>query len=323
MNPQAARREYTGRINRVLDYISAHPDRTFTLDELAKVAAFSPCHFSRLFAELMDESLFACIRRLRLERAAGKLRANRDASITAIALDCGFSSSAVFAREFRRHFGVSATAWRNNGKTERKECKAERKERKASAPSPRYDGSSTADAGATIRKGKQNMAQQQVKGDVAVKELPGYRVAYLRHIGPYEHSSISRVWDRLCRWAGPRGLLQSGQTLGISHDDPEITPSAKLRYDAGVTVGPDVKPEGEISIQELKGGQYAVCRVTCTPAQIKDAYHWLFAEWFPQSGWQCADGPGYEQYAPECGTQQDTEGNPIFVMDICIPVKPL
>ncbi|HNW91869.1 MAG TPA: AraC family transcriptional regulator [bacterium] len=328
MRPAASRREYTGRINRVLDHISAHLDRELTLDELAKVAAFSPYHFHRLFSELMGEPLFACIRRLRLERAAGRLLANRDASITGIALDCGFSSSAVFAREFRRQFGVAASVWRaggrKEGQTEGKECKTLRKRRKVSAAGLRYDAGGTAATGSDHERQGAIMktAATQVTGQVTVQDLAGYRVAYLRHIGPYEHISINKVWDRLMQWAGPRGLAGGG-TIGISHDDPGITPAAKLRYDACVVVGPEVKGEGEIGIQEIKAGKHAVCRVTCTPDQIKDAFHWLFAEWFPSSGWQCADGPCFERYAPECGSGTDAAGNPLFVFDICVPVQPL
>ena len=324
MNRGAAQREYLGRINRVIDHISAHLAEELTLAALARVAAFSPFHFHRIFSELMDEPLFAYIRRLRLERAAGRLLAGDD-SVTGIAFDCGFSSSAVFAREFRRHFGMPASAWRARGsvgnrkdcQASRKDCQAVSKQGKASSPGLRYDGGRTANAGSTTSRGEQHMqtAAAKVTGKVTVKELPGYRVAYVRHIGPYAHATIGATWGRLMRWAGPRGLA-GGARIGISHDDPGITPAAKLRYDACVAVGPEVKPEGDIGIQEIRGGQYALCRVTCSPDQISDAFHWLFAEWFPSSGWQCADGPCFELYAPECGRAK-------FVFDICVPVKPL
>jgi len=40
------------------------------------------------------------------------------------------------------------------------------------------------------------------------------------------------------RWAGPRGLLQfpKTKTLGVYHDDPEITDPSRLRSSACITV---------------------------------------------------------------------------------------
>jgi hypothetical protein len=39
--------------------------------------------------------------------------------------------------------------------------------------------------------------------------------------------------------------------IGIVHDDPDVTPSKELRYDAAVTVNRPVSPKGEFGVQEL------------------------------------------------------------------------
>ena len=60
--------------------------------------------------------------------------------------------------------------------------------------------------------------------------LSPMRVAFLRHVGPYEQ--IGETWGRLMAWAGMRGLFSSAfRMLGIVHDDPEITPPDRLRYE--------------------------------------------------------------------------------------------
>jgi AraC family transcriptional regulator len=59
--------------------------------------------------------------------------------------------------------------------------------------------------------------------EAVVETLPQMRVAFLRHTGPYDQ--VMTTWQRLMMWAGWRGLLGPGmQLLGISHDDPEVTP---------------------------------------------------------------------------------------------------
>jgi AraC family transcriptional regulator len=109
------RDEYLARINRVMDHVEQNLDRTLRLDELARVANFSPFHFHRIFSALVGETLSDFIRRLRLERSAQRLIDNPKKSITEVALDAGFGHSAAFAKAFRERFGMSASAWRTGG----------------------------------------------------------------------------------------------------------------------------------------------------------------------------------------------------------------
>ena len=97
----AGRLEYDKRVNRVIDHVRRHLAEPLTLAELARVAAFSPFHFDRVFKAVTGETLFGFIQRVRLERAAAALLARHDASVLEVALDHGFASAATFARAFR------------------------------------------------------------------------------------------------------------------------------------------------------------------------------------------------------------------------------
>ncbi len=112
---ESLRQEYVARINRVTDYIRMHPSGDLRLHTLAKAASFSPYHFHRIFHGMTGETLNTFIRRTRAETAAMKLINNPKMTITSIALHCGFSSSAAFAREFKTFFGMSASQFRNGG----------------------------------------------------------------------------------------------------------------------------------------------------------------------------------------------------------------
>ena len=73
-----------------------------------------------------------------------------------------------------------------------------------------------------------------MKAEVEVKELPERHVAYVRHVGPYAGNGalFEDLFGRLCRWAGPRGLL--GRPDGIEQlrqllDRPFPTTDAAAR----------------------------------------------------------------------------------------------
>src|SRR5215831_15184056 len=109
-----ANSEYAQRINRVIDYLRENLNRQVKLEELAKVACFSEFHFHRIFKAVSGETLNNFTNRLRLEKAARLLRFS-DKRLTAIALDCGFSSSATFSRAFRSGYGTSPRQFRKSG----------------------------------------------------------------------------------------------------------------------------------------------------------------------------------------------------------------
>jgi len=109
------REEYVSRINCVIDHIESNIDTDLSLRNLAGVAGFSPFDFHRIFRAMVGETLNQFIQRIRIERAAAKLIRNPNKSITQTALECGFSSSAAFARAFRESFHMSASEWRSGG----------------------------------------------------------------------------------------------------------------------------------------------------------------------------------------------------------------
>jgi AraC family transcriptional regulator len=106
---------YTAGINRAVDYIEGDIDGQLSLDKISSKAGFSKFHFHRLFAAMTGETLNRFVQRIRVERAASKLKSNPGESITEIAFDCGFSGSAAFARVFKDYFGMSAGEWRERG----------------------------------------------------------------------------------------------------------------------------------------------------------------------------------------------------------------
>src|SRR5262249_60279177 len=73
--------------------------------DLARSPPFPPFPFHRIFPSPAGEPLHAFVRRLRLERAVSQMAHGPAATLTDIALRCGFGSSSDFSRAFRQAYG--------------------------------------------------------------------------------------------------------------------------------------------------------------------------------------------------------------------------
>lgn len=292
-------RSYKERVLRVLVYIQQHLNETIALDDLARVAHFSAYHFHRLFRGMVGESVMEHIRRLRLERAAHQLKFTAQL-VTLIAFDAGYETHEAFTRAFHSMFDESPSQFRETHRA---------------LPFRRV-----ASGVHFVENGQlQDFQPSQTGGqamDVRIERVAPMRVAFVRHVGPY--NQVGAAWTRLMSWAGPKGLLARRPTiLGIVHDDPEVTPPEKVRYDACLAVDERVKPEGDIGVQEVRGGEYAVTTHHGPYDKLGDTYARLCGEWLPASGREAGSAPGFEMYR---NSPQDTPPAELLT-DIYIPLE--
>jgi AraC family transcriptional regulator len=318
------RSEYLARVHRVMDYVESHLDAPLDLDTLARVAHFSPFHFHRVFTGCTGETLYQFILRVRLERAATKVAQVPYASLTAIALDCGFGSSAAFSRAFRAAFGASATEWRRQLRKNRQTLSKEREELPGA-------GSYTASSGPGMAPEPDSRGEYDMDGNTSAKKaatgvrvemLPRTTVAYVRHTGPYAGNEglFMGLFNQLCAWAGPRGLIgPSARFLTIYHDNPEITSEDKLRISVAVTVPEDTRAEGGVGTMVLETGKYAVASFEIDASEYGAAWNWLMAEWMPASGYQPDDRYCFEMMLNDPGSHPEHK----HIIEIWEPVRPL
>lgn len=109
------------QIRKVTTHIEAHLDRSIRNEDLAKLVRLNPSHFGRAFRNSFGEPPHEYVIRRRVERAQG-LMLSTDASLSAIALDCGLADQAHLSRLFRRIVGESPRAWRRARIGEPAEC---------------------------------------------------------------------------------------------------------------------------------------------------------------------------------------------------------
>lgn len=93
------------------DYIDVHLPGQILVADLCALVQLSEAHFSRSFKRTFGESPHSFIVRQRVERGA-KLMTSTDASLSEIALQCGFADQAHLCKHFRHATGQTPAAWR-------------------------------------------------------------------------------------------------------------------------------------------------------------------------------------------------------------------
>ncbi len=89
-------------ISTVCNYININCSEKLKIEELAVIAGYSVFHFSRLFKEYNDETVYSYITKRRIMQAE-KLLLNPDLSIMQVATLSGFDSISTFNRVFKQH----------------------------------------------------------------------------------------------------------------------------------------------------------------------------------------------------------------------------
>ena len=105
------RDEIYRRVYRAKDYADALFATPITLDELAGVAALSPNHLLRTFKQVFQQTPYQYLTEKRLAHAQHLLR-HTALPVTEICFAIGFESPSSFSGLFRRRFGLSPQAYR-------------------------------------------------------------------------------------------------------------------------------------------------------------------------------------------------------------------
>ncbi len=290
---------YRSRINKVIDYVNNNLDKSFSIEELALVACFSPFHFHRIFVAVTGESLNYFTNRIRLEKSARLLKFSKE-PVTDISMECGFSSPSTFTRAFKHYFGVAPSSYRSNGKIENsKICKG-------LLPLNEYLC-------------KMSDEELKTKFPIDIRELPQRRIAYIRVLDSYREGVVLNAFEELTKWAKKLNLFETETIFGMSVDDPMITPKEKYRYEVCITIPEklQVDPDDYIQTTILPKCKYAVATVSGNLNLVATATNYLFNTWLINSSFEPDHQPGLEVFLDKeniCNWNH-------FDLELCIPVK--
>lgn len=299
---EASRACYKQSINQVIDHVDRNLDLDLPLSELASVAGFSEFHFHRVFRCLTGETVVEFITRMRLERALWRMR-HAPASLTEIAIDCGFGSLSNFSRTFKKHYGISP------GKIKIEPFLQERKIGQAHPLASRY----------YLNEFPED--EPAMDFPVRIVQRADQHIAYIRCQGLYlDPNQGIEAYKRLMEWARVENRMNpETKVIGMSGDDPDVTPLAKCRYDLCVTVDAPIRPSGEIGAGIILGGRYAVHHCQGDIHAFVRAWTHFFMVWFPQSGHRPASRPAMEIYH----SNPEEVGWEYFDIDCCVPIDPI
>lgn len=97
-------------IDRVVDAIHADPGRDWTVGSLASIGAMSRTVFAERFRAALGHSPAGYVTLVRMRAAQDLL--TRGLGVSAVSRELGYASDEGFSRAFRRHTGVTPSAWR-------------------------------------------------------------------------------------------------------------------------------------------------------------------------------------------------------------------
>lgn len=266
--PRRAEQSYRERVSRVVAAIVADPLAEHRLEDLARMAHFSPFHFHRVYSSVAGETVAATVRRVRLALATRLLEAG-DQSVTQVAMAVGYDSPQAFTRAFGQFTGQSPRAFQQQMLA--------------------ASGDDAASSGAPA---------------VRIVERPAQRVHALRHHGPL--STIPHTQRRLHLHAGAVAGSVT-QWLGASFGDPDDAQSFRY-YAAAASPQPwPADIDIDIEMLELPAGRYALHCLAGPYSRINAAVNALYVRWLPASGWEPDDRPTLEHYlnSPRTATQAE------------------
>jgi AraC family transcriptional regulator len=275
-------------------YIEAHLHEAIGLDEIARVAGYSPWHFHRLFAAVTGEAPATYLRRRRLAEAARRLIESR-LPIAQIAVDAGFDSQATFTRAFSQRFGVAPGRYR-------------RERRRVASQYYR-----PIDLATLVHRTERTAMTPKIVS------RPAFHVVGLRgRFVPGTASQIPQLWNRFVPLLDSVPDRDRATSYGVMvADKAGERGEPALEYTACVEV-PSLAnvPDGMVGFT-VPANTYAVFTHDGHVSKIGQTCDAIWGQWLPNSNLEPAMAPEFESY--------DERWNPATgegPVDIYIPVKP-
>lgn len=267
-----------------IDYIMQHLDEEISIEDVADYCHLSKYYFSRVFKAETGESIYAFIKRLKVEQSAFRLKVEKDKSITDIGYDYGYSSS-NYSSTFKKHKNISPSEFR---KGKYMECQSN-----------------------PFCKNKLTSFQsfEEYDKQIIIQELDDFVIIYERHIGNY--IELRKNWrDFMGKYKDY--LKEDTLLIERSYADPSVTNIKQCLYDICMTVDKNCSLD---NITTIQGGKFAVYHFDGLIQDIFAVFQGLFNVWLANSGYEMNERYGLGIYRAI-----DWE-NMQVVMDLCIPIK--
>ena len=272
---------YLDRVQRGIDFVEAHLEVDFELQDVARAAGLSCWHFQRIFKALTQETLKTYIRSRRFSRALGLLK-DTDLSVLDIALACGFETHESFTRAFKACFRITPNHYRQAGHVQQFVKKAQ------------FDANYL------------RHVQHQVSLEPEVAQRPALRLVGLQTVIFGVGSAKNNVSKKLPPlWSAFLSRLTEvadavpGCCYGVI--SPMTDGSGRLQYLAGIEVRHDAVVPAGMTVIQLPSARQARFTHRGPVQQLDHTVNYIYGNWLLTSGHTARDQCDLEIYGPQYG----------------------
>lgn len=283
--------EYRVRINEVINFILHNLSEELSLQQLADIAQYSPFHFQKIFKQVVGESPKQYVIRMRLETAAHALIMHQHKTVTEIALENGFSSSATFARSFKNYFGNSAEEFRSIPRRQN----AERYQDRASIQIKKVTSEEIESCLTSL--------------NIRVQKKKAFRGVFV-NAKLYDDESIQTSF---------RKIGQIAETHDLVSPDSHFAGAVYLHsgiYRAMIIT--ESKISQNLNVLEIPAGKYVILDLLNGFKENLEQLKIFVEFWIPESGYRIADIVGYEIFTESPLEKPYNE----IKKEIYIPIEP-
>lgn len=243
-------------VTEAIEFILLHIWENVTLEDVAEHCHMSVSHFSEIFKKQTGESVYAFIKRIKMEQSAMKLKMEADRSITEIGADYGYSSS-NYSSAFSQYHKKSPSVFRSELIHK--------------------------------RESKQDIVDR-IDSQIRIEVKPDYQVMYERTIGNY--MDMKDAW---CKFVEKYGKSFTKDTILFERtfDDPTIADRDRCIYDICMSTN---TPEKYKNTCILQGGKFVVYPYKGYINRIYSLNQELVGIWFPANHYEIDERYSYDQY---------------------------
>ncbi len=259
-------------MNEALIYIEENLTSDIDFDEVARRAVCSEYHFKRMFSFLAGITLSEYIRSRRLTMAAFEIKDNSEMRVMDLAIKYGYNSADSFTRAFKGFHGITPSEARN------------------------YDSSLRAFSVMTF--------QLSIKGGISMNyrivEKEAFSIIGIMKRVPIvfkgTNPEINSMWKKLngkmintlkqLANIEPQGIIQASTNFS----EGRMEEKGELDHYIGVATTKDCPDT--LTQLDVPALTWAVFEsVGPFPDTLQDIWGRIYAEWFPSSNFEIAEGP--------------------------------
>ncbi len=261
-------------MNQALEYIEENLENSISSEDVAREAHLSKFHFLRIFNILTGLTLGEYIRQRRLSLAVKEVVSSKR-KIIDIALQYGYETPEAFTKAFKKLHNMSPS-----------EARKTKKNLKAFMPLSFQ----------IIVRGEEKMNYRIVKKEQF--KVVGIKT-HVTNNNSENFKIIPEFWNKI-KEDGSCSILEKDKgklgVMGICYNfDME---SNEFDYIVAIE-GENIHGLENYDVLNIKSNTFAIFEsIGSMPNAIQDVWKRIFAEWFPATKYELADGPELEVYYP-------------------------